>query len=77
MNRIAEIKNALGGLSPREPRELFRWFAEREDFREQQIEDLRSDLAVGLEQADRGELAPLDIPAVKREIHRRLATQGR
>jgi hypothetical protein len=77
MNSIAEIKNAFEELDPQERRELFHWFAEREDFREQQIEDLRSALAVGLAQADRGELALLDIPAVKGEIHRRLATQGR
>lgn len=77
MNSIAEIKNAFEGLNPQERWELFHWFAEREDFREQQVEDLRRAMAVGLAQADRGELAPLDIPVVKGEIHRRLATQGR
>ncbi len=41
--------------------------------RQARLEELRGQIAVGLEQADRGEVAPLDIEAIKTEGRRRLA----
>ena len=74
MSTVAEVKMAVEMLTPQERQELFRWLAGREDFRAQQLETLRRDIAVGLAQADRGELAPLDMDAVKREARQRLAS---
>ena len=77
MSSIAEVKRAVDTLPPQERQELFRWLAEREDFRAQQLEELRRDIALGVAQAERGELAPLDIEAVKREYRQRLASEPR
>jgi len=38
-------------------------------------EDLRREIVRGLEQADAGEVAHMDISAVKREVQRRLAAK--
>jgi hypothetical protein len=49
---------------------LFIWLRESEDVRTRQFEALRRDLEFGLQQADQGEVAPLDISSIraKREI---------
>ncbi len=75
MSTVAEVKVAVEMLPPQERQELFRWLARRPDFHAQQLETLRRDIAAGLAQADRGELAPLDIEAVKREFRRRLTSE--
>lgn len=38
-------------------------------------DELRKEIQMGLEQADRGEVAPLDIRAIKAEVRRRLGSQ--
>jgi hypothetical protein len=40
------------------------------------LEELRREIAVGLEQADLGEIAPLDVQEIKDEVRRRLAAKG-
>jgi len=40
--------------------------------RECRLEELRREIQIGLDQADRGEVAPLDIEAIKAEGRRRL-----
>lgn len=75
MSTVAEVKLAVEKLPSQEKQELFRWLAGRSDFRAQQLEMLCGDLAVGLAQADQGDLAPLDIAAVKREFRQRLDSQ--
>ena len=75
MTTVAEVKMAVEKLPPQERLELFRWLAGRSDFTAQQWEALRDDIGVGLAQADRGELAPLDIEGVKQEFRRRLAVE--
>ena len=76
MSTVTEVKTAVDTLPPQERQELFRWLATHEDFQALQWEELRRDLAVGLDQAGRGELAPLDMPAVKAEFRRRLASES-
>ncbi len=48
-----------------------------EQDRQKRLEELRKKIAVGLEQADRGELAPLDVEQIKTEARRRLAEMER
>jgi antitoxin ParD1/3/4 len=40
-----------------------------------QLEELRREIAIGLAEADRGELAPLDVEAIKAEGRRRLIAE--
>jgi hypothetical protein len=77
VSAIAEVKAAVDRLPGDERRELFRWLSGREDFQQHRLDELRRDIATGLEQADRGELAPLDVQAVMREAEQSLLNQGR
>jgi antitoxin ParD1/3/4 len=54
-------------------REGLRLLRERRQDRQVRLEELRRQIAIGLEQLDRGEGAPLDIEAIKAEGRRRLA----
>lgn len=40
---------------------------------QRRLEDLRREIAIGLDQADRGEIAPMDMDAIRSEARRRLA----
>lgn len=42
-----------------------------EQLREIRLEELRKEVAIGIEQADRGEVVEMDIEALKAEAHRR------
>jgi len=75
VSTIKEIKRASQHLSPKERWELYRWLGDLEDVQRFRLEELRQEIAVGLEQAGRGEVAPLDVQAIKAEVHRRLATE--
>jgi len=44
-------------------REALRLLEERDQLRELKLQELRKFVAVGIEQADRGEVAPLDVDA--------------
>lgn len=46
---------------------------ERDQLRELRLEELRKFVAVGIEQADAGEFAPLDIDATLARVRRRKA----
>ena len=76
MSTVAEVKSATKRLSTQERWELYRWLGESEDVRHLRHEELRREIAVGIEQADRGELAPLDIPAIKEKVRNRLNKKG-
>ena len=75
MSTVSEVQAAVESLPPEQRRNLFRWLNQRNDFQEQRLEDLRRDITIGIEQADRGALAPLDIEAVEREARQRLSKQ--
>jgi hypothetical protein len=77
MSTVAEVKVAVESLPPQDRQELFRWLAARDDFQAQQAQALRRDIGVGLAEADRGELAPLDMDAINREFRQRLASESR
>lgn len=54
-------------------RDGLRLLRDREQLRQIRIEELRKEIAIGLEQLERGEVAPLDIEAIKAEGRRLLA----
>jgi len=74
MSTVTEVKAATKQLSPQDQWELYRWLGEAENLRQFRLEELRREIAVGIEQADRGETAPLDVQTLKDEVHRRSAT---
>lgn len=51
-------------------REALRLLKEKEERRLLKLEELRREIAIGIEQADRGELTPLDIGEIKSEIRK-------
>ena len=58
-------------------REGLRLLQEQDTLRQIKLEQLRKDIAVGIESADRGELAPLDVEAIIAEGHKKLAERAR
>lgn len=54
-------------------RDGLRLLQQREQLRRIQIEELRKQVAIGIEQADRGDVAPLDFDAIRAEGRRMLA----
>ena len=54
MQTLDEIKAAAAGLNPDEQVELFRWWVESDTFKQRQLAGLKRDLAVGIEQLERG-----------------------
>jgi hypothetical protein len=77
VSTVAEFKAAAERLSAEDRWELYRWLGESRDVQRFRHEDLRREIAMGLEQADGGDLAPLDMSAVKHEVRRRLAAKGK
>ncbi len=49
---------------------------DQETLRQIRLERLRKEISIGIEAADRGEVAPLDIEAIVAEGRERLATQN-
>ena len=43
-----------------------------DELRQQKLEQLRKDIAIGIAQAERGEVAPLNLEEMKRRLKRRL-----
>ena len=74
MSTVKEIKAAAEELAAQDQLELYRWLSETESVRRFRLEELRRDIAVGIEQANRGETAALDVQIVKDEIRRRQKT---
>jgi hypothetical protein len=72
MSSVTEIKAATQSLSPQERWELYRWLGETREMLQFRREELRNEIAIGIEQADRGDVSPLDTVALKDEVHRRL-----
>lgn len=73
MSTVAEFKSAAAKLSAQDRWELQRWLGESADVQRLRHAELRREIAIGLEQADRGEMAQLEVTAIKGEIRRRLS----
>jgi hypothetical protein len=54
MSTVDEIKAAAANLNPDEQVELFKWWVGTEAFKHRQLVALKRDLAVGIEQLERG-----------------------
>ncbi|MEI9961621.1 MAG: hypothetical protein WDM76_10965 [Limisphaerales bacterium] len=76
MSTVKEVKAATEQLSAFDRVELYRWLGESQEVQQFRREELRHEIAIGLEQAERGDLAPLEMQTIKAEVHRRLAGRG-
>ncbi len=54
-------------------REGLRLLTQQDEIRQQRLNALRREIALGLEDARRGELKPLDMGAIKTEVRKRAA----
>jgi hypothetical protein len=72
MSTVAEVKSATEQLSIEERWELYRWLGEAKDVQRLRHDELRREIALGIEQADRGDMAPLDIRGLKDKVRSRL-----
>ena len=63
MSNVGEIITAVTQLSPAEQWDLYQWLNESPAITRRRLDALREDVALGLAQADRGDVAPLDIEA--------------
>ncbi len=72
MSTVTEVKSATERLSAEERWELYRWLGEAQDVRRMRHEELRREIAYGIEEADQGNVAPLDVENIKEQIHRQL-----
>lgn len=73
---MTQVKEATERLSPQDRWELYRWLGESKDVQHFRLEELRREIALGIEQADRGDTVPLDMQEIKGEVHRRLTARG-
>jgi hypothetical protein len=76
MSTVTEVKVATERLSPQDRWELYRWLGESKDVQRFRHEELRREIAIGIEQADSGNVAAFDTQAVKDEVRRRLNVKG-
>ena len=74
MSDVAEIITAVSQLSPTERWDIYQWLNESPDIAKRRLDELRQEVGVGLAQAEQGDLAPLDMAAIKGEMHVRLAS---
>jgi antitoxin ParD1/3/4 len=57
-------------------REALQLLDDRDRLRAWKFEELRQDIAEGIEQADQGMVAPLDMEAIRAKVAERLRSQG-
>ena len=67
-----KVKSGLYNSASEVVREALRLLKEQDALKAYRLEELRREIAVGMEQANRGEVAPLDMEAIKAEGRRRL-----
>jgi len=67
-----KVKSGLYNSASEVVREALRLLKEQDALKAYRLEELRREIAVGLQQADRGEVAPLDIAAIQAEGRKRL-----
>jgi len=77
MSTVAEVKAATEQLSAQDCWELYRWLGESKAVQRLCHEELRREIAVGIEQANRGDVAPLDTEKTRQEVRRRLRNEGK
>ncbi len=65
MSTLAEIKKAAARLPAEQRTELITWLGQAEDVSRIRREQLRQEIQIGLDEIERGEVAPLDMRAIK------------
>ena len=60
-----KVRSGLYASASEVIREALRLFEEQERLRQLRFDDLRKQIAVGIEQIERGDVAPLDLAAIK------------
>ena len=72
-----KVRSGLYASASEVIREALRLMQERERTKEARLEELRNEIAVGTAQADRGDVAPLEIEAVKTKARARMRSARR
>ena len=72
MSTVKEVKAATQGLSPQERWELYRWLGDSKDVQEYRREELRQEKALGIVDANSGNIAPLDMESIKAKVRQNL-----
>lgn len=67
----AKVKSGLYNSASEVVREGLRLVHEQDQIREIRLENLRKEVRVGIEQADQGHVAPLDVEMLKAEARKR------
>ncbi len=65
MSTFAEIKDAAARLPADQRSELITWVGQAEDVSRIRREQLRREIQIGLDKIEHGEVAPLDVLAIK------------
>ncbi len=77
MSTLHEIKAAAATLPTEERSELVTWLSESNDVLELRREQLRREVQIGLDEIERGEVAPLDMTEIKRKARARWESERR
>ena len=77
MSTLHEIKAAAATLPAEDRSELVAWLSESKDVWEIRREQLRSEIQIGLDEIERGEVAPLDMVEIKRKARARCEAERR
>jgi hypothetical protein len=64
------------GLSLGERRELREWLSEAADMRAADLEDLKREIQIGLDDLEQGRFGPVDMEEIKREGRARMQTKA-
>jgi hypothetical protein len=77
MSTLHEIKAAAARLPAEERSELVAWLSESKDVWEIRREQLRREIQIGLDEIERGEVAPLEMAEIKRKARARVEAERR
>lgn len=77
MSTLQEIKAAAATLPAEDRSELVAWLSESKDVWEIRRKQLRREIQIGLDEIERGEIAPLDMTEIKRKARARFEAERR
>jgi hypothetical protein len=71
VSTLHEIKAAAAALPAEDRTELLIWLSESKDVWEIRRKQLRQEIQIGLDEIERGEVAPLEMAEIKRKARAR------
>jgi hypothetical protein len=77
MSTLQEIEAAAAELPAEACSELDTWLNESEDGWKRRCDDFRREIQIGLDEIERGEVAPLDMAAIKAQARERREARQR